>query len=49
MCVNSPSHCTSKCGDCLIASDEVCDDGNTLSGDGCSDTCTIETGYECQG
>lgn len=26
-----------------------CDDGNILSGDGCSSTCTIETGYSCVG
>lgn len=24
-----------------------CDDGNTVSGDGCSSTCLVETGYEC--
>jgi cysteine-rich repeat protein len=28
---------------------EGCDDGNTETGDGCSATCTIETGYECSG
>lgn len=26
---------------------EACDDGNTVSGDGCSSTCQIEAGYEC--
>lgn len=26
-----------------------CDDGNTLSGDGCSSTCQIESGYSCNG
>lgn len=26
---------------------EVCDDGNTMAGDGCSATCTQETGYTC--
>ena len=26
---------------------EECDDGNTVSGDGCSSTCRIEYGYEC--
>ena len=25
------------------------DDGNTLNGDGCSSTCTIETGFTCTG
>lgn len=24
-----------------------CDDGNTINGDGCSPTCTIETGWQC--
>ena len=26
---------------------ETCDDGNTVAGDGCSATCTIEAGYTC--
>lgn len=26
-----------------------CDDGNTLSGDGCSATCEVENNYLCQG
>ena len=26
-----------------------CDDGNTVSGDGCSSTCMIETQYYCYG
>lgn len=26
-----------------------CDDGNTVSGDGCSSTCSIEANYTCQG
>jgi fibro-slime domain-containing protein len=26
---------------------EACEDGNTVSGDGCSSTCTIEPGYVC--
>lgn len=24
-----------------------CDDGNVLNGDGCSDQCFIEKGYQC--
>ena len=28
---------------------EICEDGNTANSDGCSSTCTIETGYECDG
>lgn len=35
----NPSVCTSTCGDGLVASNEVCDDGNTNNGDGCSSTC----------
>ena len=26
---------------------EACDDGNTAAGDGCSATCTVETGFSC--
>ena len=26
---------------------EQCDDNNTVSGDGCSSNCTMETGYDC--
>ena len=26
---------------------EECDDGNTIASDGCTETCTIEMGYEC--
>lgn len=28
---------------------EYCDDGNLGSGDGCSSTCSVESGYECLG
>lgn len=31
-----------SCGDGAISADEVCDDGNTISGDGCSGTCQLE-------
>lgn len=30
-----------------IAGVEECDDGNTISGDGCSAQCTVEHGYAC--
>jgi fibro-slime domain-containing protein len=36
------------CGDGLKFPQEQCDDGNTISGDGCSSTCTIETGWSCK-
>jgi cysteine-rich repeat protein len=35
------------CGDGLITGTEQCDDGNTVSGDGCSSSCQIETGFQC--
>ena len=35
------------CGDSMVTGDEVCDDGNEINGDGCSSTCTLETGYTC--
>lgn len=31
-----------------IAGGEVCDDGNTANGDGCSAACAVEAGYKCQ-
>jgi cysteine-rich repeat protein len=30
------------CGDSTVSPNEECDDGNTVSGDGCSSTCTLE-------
>ncbi len=35
------------CGDGLIADTEACDDGSTVSGDGCSAACAIEVGFVC--
>lgn len=36
------------CGDALLQRGELCDDGNTMSGDGCSADCLeIEPGYAC--
>ena len=38
------------CGDLVInVEGETCDDGNIEDGDGCSATCTLETGYMCYG
>lgn len=37
------------CGDGVIDAGEECDDGNFLSGDGCSGVCVIETCYICTG
>ena len=35
------------CGNSVVQASEQCDDGNTTSGDGCSATCQLETGYFC--
>lgn len=45
------SVCELPCGNGLKTTGhgEECDDSNTDSGDGCSPTCTIETGYICDG
>ncbi len=40
--------CVSRCGDGFKETGEACDDGNTVSGDGCSSTCTIETAPSCK-
>uniref|UniRef100_A0A6B2KX99 PARP catalytic domain-containing protein n=1 Tax=Arcella intermedia TaxID=1963864 RepID=A0A6B2KX99_9EUKA len=39
--------CESTCGDGIIVDNEECDDNNTLSGDGCSEYCIIESGWKC--
>ena len=37
-----------RCGNGRLTSDEACDDGNEVSGDGCSGDCkTIEAGFRC--
>jgi cysteine-rich repeat protein len=42
---------TPICGDGLLKGIETqpgrCDDGNTITNDGCSSTCFVETGYTC--
>lgn len=37
------------CGDGLVDGAENCEDGNALAGDGCSDVCQREDGWECSG
>ena len=37
------------CGDGTKAASEACDDGNKMVDDGCSATCTVETGWNCTG
>jgi cysteine-rich repeat protein len=36
-----------SCGNSRVNVGEVCDDGNTDDGDGCSSTCTVEDGFTC--
>jgi cysteine-rich repeat protein len=36
------------CGDAILAGAEQCDDGNTISGDGCSATCQSEPPWEIE-
>jgi cysteine-rich repeat protein len=37
----------SKCGNGVVDEDELCDDGNSNSGNGCSNLCVPETGWTC--
>lgn len=39
--------CRPVCGDGLKVAEEVCDDGNDLFGDGCSENCLEESGFNC--
>lgn len=41
-CIPAPIH-TIRCGDAVIEAMELCDDGNTVNGDGCNDFCMPET------
>ncbi|CAG9325115.1 unnamed protein product [Blepharisma stoltei] len=41
--------CKETCGKGVNRGQLECDDGNTISGDGCSSTCTIESGWTCEG
>jgi cysteine-rich repeat protein len=37
------------CGNGILSSGETCDDGNNVSGDGCSSDCTtVEPGWQCR-
>jgi len=40
---------TATCGDGTKEDTEACDDADTTSGDGCSATCAVESGYTCSG
>ncbi|MEZ4311432.1 MAG: DUF4215 domain-containing protein, partial [Polyangiaceae bacterium] len=39
----------STCGNGIVEPTETCDDGNTTAGDGCSNTCQVQTGFTCSG
>ena len=36
-----------QCGNSVLDPGEQCDDGNTSNGDGCSNTCQVESGWTC--
>lgn len=42
-----PTQVSGVCGNGRRDVGEQCDDGNKLSGDGCSPSCTIESGWQC--
>src|SRR6185503_13557717 len=41
--------CTSQICQAGTCTAPVCDDGNTVSGDGCNAGCGVEAGYACSG
>eukprot|EP00931_Biecheleriopsis_adriatica_P040733 TRINITY_DN23337_c0_g1_i1.p1 TRINITY_DN23337_c0_g1~~TRINITY_DN23337_c0_g1_i1.p1 ORF type:complete len:4853 (-),score=966.29 TRINITY_DN23337_c0_g1_i1:13-14571(-) len=41
--------CRATCGDGVRGPVEECDDGNSISGDGCSASCQVERGFTCTG
>jgi cysteine-rich repeat protein len=43
----SSSNSNGVCGDGVLDNGEQCDDGNNISGDGCSASCSIETAGHC--
>lgn len=46
-CPTAGSACETVCGDGIYISGELCEDGDTADGDGCSSTCTVESGWKC--
>ncbi|MEZ4327383.1 MAG: DUF4215 domain-containing protein [Polyangiales bacterium] len=44
---NAGQTCLPSCGSGTLDSGETCDDGNTMSGDGCTASCDVEPGYTC--
>jgi cysteine-rich repeat protein len=41
--------CVPECGDGVLIDPEVCDDGNSFEGDGCSEICEVEEGFNANG
>ena len=37
------------CGNGMFEGAEACDDGNLVAGDGCSQTCSVESNFSCMG
>jgi cysteine-rich repeat protein len=48
-CISGYCAAITICGNGVVESGEQCDDFNTASGDGCSATCMIESGWSCSG
>ena len=47
-CEGAPSVCSAIRGDGFILGTEECDDGDTISGDGCNSSGSIEFGFYCE-
>ena len=46
-CETALNSCPVVCGNGIVDGSDVCDDGGTISGDGCSSSCTTESGFSC--
>jgi len=49
MVLGSSGQCVENCGSGVNFGLKECDDGNIISGDGCSSSCEVEEGWVCQG
>ena len=48
-CIGTGASCRlASCGNRVVEGGELCDDGNTKNGDGCSNGCAVEVGYVCR-
>jgi len=45
--LTNDNNCASVCGNGIREGSEGCDDGDTSSGDGCSNLCVVESGWTC--